>query len=490
MNTSPYYANEMVPPPRFTARDLLRILFRRKWIILICMATVFSSVVVASKYMKPLYMAEATMRAELWKPAAAPAISRFTDKDVAKHANLINDLMMSRAVLNRVVVNQGLDQEILRQFPELTKKQAIERAISKLRSGRLGVYGSANTSLIRVTAIWEDPVRAANLATSLCNAFIDYLFEDDLEEAQLAYNYVESELSKAEKRLHDVEKRLEQFKIENNMSNIGQAGNTLQADLKRYEDAKRGIEVSLAALDQRVAIIRDKLAEMNNVDTEAGKYSAEAKMVRENIFALETQLDALIERYSERHPSVQRTRQEIQRLKEREQEIIKTYRPALSIGEQEQQQHLFAQLREEAVLRADLERRMSEAEADLRRVTERLAELPEKELELRRLQRQYATAEALHHALKTNLDSAQRTLELTRTEAATVKVLDEALAPSYSFYPNHKKNYLLGILGGLAFALTAAFLLEFLNHSLESSEDVHQHIGLPVLGTVPVLTLK
>lgn len=484
-----YQAGEMVPPPRFTARDLLRILFRRKWVILICTAAVFSSVMIASQHMKPLYRAEATIEVEPWKQGGTLTISRLTQLEPEKQILTISELMRSRSVLGKVVTQMGLQDEILSRQPELTESAAMEQAINMLKGGRINIQGGAN-NIIRVTAIWENSPRAAQLANTLCDVFIDDRFEDQVRKAKLNSNYLQEELEKAEARLQKAEADLEKFKIENKMPNIGTRSQMLQDDLKKFEMTRRNLEVQLSTLDERVAVIRKKLEDMNRLDPDAGEHSEEANLIRQTIFSLEMELQALSKRYSDQHPDVVRKKADIHAQREKLNQIISTYVQAKSVGQQEERQMLFRQLREEDVTRADINRRINEIDQDIARVQSELAALPEKELVFRRLTRQYATAEAIQNALQSNLDAAERTLQLTKQEAATIRVLDQAILPRYPFYPNTTKNYFLGIVGGLAFALTVAFLLEFLNHSLESSEDVHQHIGLPVLGTVPVLTLK
>lgn len=484
-----HYAGEMLPPPRFTARDFLRIMFRRKWIMLICCLTVVSSVIVATNRMKEMYRAEATMMAEPGKTASSRTISRLVDKEPSAQLLTISELMRSRAVLARLVTRLGLEQDIMQKSPELTKKMAIDRAISLLRGGRININAGAS-NIIHVVAVWDDGVRAANLANTLCDVFIDYMFEDDIKDAQLSYNYIKQELEKATQRLQSCEQNLENFKIENNLASVGTAMSTLQSDLKQFRDARRGLEVKMAALNEEVEVVKRKLAEMKQVDPELGEHSEEVELIRRNIFNLEMERDGLLKRYTPQHPSVQKIEEQIAAQRQKMVEVRENYRAEKSIGQADERQGLFRQLREADVQRAVLDRRMSEIDADIERVKTELNSLPVKELEFRRLTRVFQSAETIHHALETSLESAQRTLELTRQEAATIKIIDEAILPRGAFYPNVQKNYLLGVVGGIAFALTVAFLLEFLNHTLESSEDVHQHIGLPVLGTVPVLTLK
>ncbi|RYD07019.1 hypothetical protein N752_00120 [Desulforamulus aquiferis] len=66
-----------------------------------------------------------------------------------------------------------------------------------------------------------------------------------------------------------------------------------------------------------------------------------------------------------------------------------------------------------------------------------------------------------------------------------VNVIDLAVTPSNPVKPNKKLNILIAGVVGLMIALGLVFLLEFLDRTIKTSEDVKRHLGLPVLGAIP-----
>lgn len=53
--------------------------------------------------------------------------------------------------------------------------------------------------------------------------------------------------------------------------------------------------------------------------------------------------------------------------------------------------------------------------------------------------------------------------------------------------PNPKANMAIGFVVGLMVAIGIAFLLEYLNNKIHTEQDIEKHLGIPVLGAIPVI---
>lgn len=75
----------------------------------------------------------------------------------------------------------------------------------------------------------------------------------------------------------------------------------------------------------------------------------------------------------------------------------------------------------------------------------------------------------------------------TFMKVENVSVVDQALVPIDPIKPRPLINVALAtVLGGMA-ALGLAFLLEYLDTSVKTPDDVVRHLGLPVIGVIPVI---
>ena len=69
----------------------------------------------------------------------------------------------------------------------------------------------------------------------------------------------------------------------------------------------------------------------------------------------------------------------------------------------------------------------------------------------------------------------------------TISVVEEASIPTYPFSPNTKMNVLTAAAIGLVLAVGGAFLIEYLDDTIKSPEDVTRTTNLPTLGAVPLI---
>jgi len=71
-----------------------------------------------------------------------------------------------------------------------------------------------------------------------------------------------------------------------------------------------------------------------------------------------------------------------------------------------------------------------------------------------------------------------------------VRVIDTALVPEWPIKPKKSVNLALGLLGGLTLGLIVAFIVETLDQSVRSQEDIEVKLGQPFLGVVPQTLVK
>lgn len=115
---------------------------------------------------------------------------------------------------------------------------------------------------------------------------------------------------------------------------------------------------------------------------------------------------------------------------------------------------------------------------------ERLAALPEREMMLAALTRERNVLEQTFMLLRSRYEDV-RIAEAMR--APTVEVIDLAVAPRSPVSPRPLLNLALGALLGLLVGLVAVFVMEMVDTTIKSSDEVVQLLGLPVLGRIPEL---
>jgi capsular exopolysaccharide synthesis family protein len=115
-----------------------------------------------------------------------------------------------------------------------------------------------------------------------------------------------------------------------------------------------------------------------------------------------------------------------------------------------------------------------------------LETVPEKELVLARLTRDASLNEKIYMMLNEKYEES-RISEAGKT--ANVRIIDLAKPPKAPFKPNKRLNIILGIILGLGLGVAVSFLLEFLDDSIKTAEDI-ERMGLVLLGTIPVVKMS
>lgn len=81
-----------------------------------------------------------------------------------------------------------------------------------------------------------------------------------------------------------------------------------------------------------------------------------------------------------------------------------------------------------------------------------------------------------------------KVIDLMKVE--NVSVVDRAQTSGKPIKPRPMINIAIAFFTGLLAALGIVFLLEYLDDTIKSPEDVEKYLGLTVLGTIPVFNLK
>jgi capsular polysaccharide biosynthesis protein len=68
-----------------------------------------------------------------------------------------------------------------------------------------------------------------------------------------------------------------------------------------------------------------------------------------------------------------------------------------------------------------------------------------------------------------------------------VQIIDEARLPARPVSPNRARNVALGFAVGLMLGFGLALLIEILDRSIKSEEQITELLGIPVLGSIPKL---
>ncbi len=75
--------------------------------------------------------------------------------------------------------------------------------------------------------------------------------------------------------------------------------------------------------------------------------------------------------------------------------------------------------------------------------------------------------------------------EMVFPTGGDIQVMDKAIVPVEPVSPNKKMNLAIAFLIGLMGSMGLAFVLEMLDRTIKTEDDVERYIGVPIIGMIP-----
>ncbi len=97
------------------------------------------------------------------------------------------------------------------------------------------------------------------------------------------------------------------------------------------------------------------------------------------------------------------------------------------------------------------------------------------------------------NAIKAKIDlETRRLIQSIKIELSgqfsgnNVRIVDEAIVPQNPYRPNKLINLLIGIVAGFIIGILFAFIIDFLDKTIKTPDDLKEKLNLPFLGVVPL----
>ncbi|MFC1577997.1 GumC family protein [Thermodesulfobacteriota bacterium] len=321
------------------------------------------------------------------------------------------------------------------------------------------------TNIIDVRVESEDAREAARVANAFAQSYREYNIREKNKKTSETKTFIEAQLKLTSNQLRLAEQELQAFKESYALISLdAQTQNTLNR-LYTVET-----EVEKVKIDKAEAKSQLRMIEAANLTKSSElKGSIFTASPDSPVYSLKTKLSELLLKrqtllinFTPKHPQVMEIDDQIGAVLHETKKELQSLVNAYSGRE------------------ADLLQRMGQ----LRR--ENLS-LPEKGLQLVRLQRDVELQESLYSQLK---EKYQETLIRESGKVEEVTVVKPAVEPAAPFnIPSKLMIVITGIVMGLIIGVVFAFLVEVFDTSMGTIEDVEELLNVPVLGVIPQLRI-
>ncbi len=353
------------------------------------------------------------------------------------------------------------------ESPDLADGQARQTLIETLTS-QLTAEVIPDSEVVRLSFTSHNAELAADVAAAYAETYQELAAEGGLQSGSRGASRLNERLEGLREQVESSERALQAYREDNGLA--GTEGALNLADRELAELSERLVEARARGERLRGEHEQAKgLAESDPVALAAHPVVARSAVIQtlttEEVRAERT-VSELAERYGGQHPKMLAARSDLDSIRAKLSAEIADTVTGL------QKQYEIADARAQLL------------EADLERMNARVQEERRKELTLRSLERDLDTNRQLYEGLLTRLKEHDLATDTDRTE---VRVIDVARVPDHPVEPRRLRiiltTALLGLLSGLALALVE----HLSDRSLRGSEDVEREIGLPSLGTLPLL---
>ncbi|MDX2233258.1 MAG: polysaccharide biosynthesis tyrosine autokinase [Hyphomonadaceae bacterium] len=341
------------------------------------------------------------------------------------------------------------------------REDAITAVLRQLDVKRLGL-----TYLVEITFTSRDPLKSTRIADAYANHYLTQQLQTKYDTLKTANDWLSTRLSELSEEVQRKERGVEEYRAREGLLNADGVRLTEQtAQALNLQRAERMQEYSRA--EARAASLRASLSSGGTGD------AARETLQSPTISNLRTQQAELSRRRAElsaqkgpRHPAMLEIDRQYQSLEE---QIRLEVRRIISSVEDE------ARIARQAV--AAIDETLGAQQATL-------AEQNIGEVTLRERTRDADASRQLYEALLTRYREIAAQSGIEQPDA---RVVSRASIPTKPSSPKPALNMIIGLILGVALGALAVLIVELLEQSFRTPEDVQNRLNLTCLGQVPFL---
>lgn len=380
------------------------------------------------------------------------------------------EIIKSRTVVQVVIDATQSQKEVIPTYEQMLK--------------RITTQPVKDTEILKVKVTAPSPQEAQLVTNLLVDTFNDRMTYLVRSEQATIREFIGERLKESKKELENSESKLGDYKRE---QKIVAPGEEIKAMVEKFAAIDR------LAADNKVAIASAQ-AQFGSANMQLSKekpgFIADSPLIQQykgKLAELEVKLVSLSTNYTDKHPEVIATRAAISetsnKLREEISLVISANAPSMNPIHQGLIQ---SRIQSEAEIAARTAQKLA-IQNILSASEQELSKLPAKEQGLTKVMRDAAVNQEIYTMLAKRYEEARISEVMQPTD---VQVIDVATEPDKPISPKKTLNVVIAAILGLFIGLAVAFILEYMNKTVRTAEDVQHYLDLPVLGSIPDFNSK
>lgn len=394
------------------------------------------------------------------------------------------------------------DSQVAAATPDQLTPEENDRAdkYASILGGGLNVDQIERTNIVNVTVDSTNPALAAKVSDKVAELFIKEDADRETQGTQEAYENLQKSIEDLKGTITQQENAFIDEMARSNLPLQDKGIDVRVSDLQALQTAYRTAEVETGKAQ---ALYNSALAASQNGDIlavagengsvqNARNQTIKMQADRDSrIDALDKKIDELDEKrkgllvkYTDEHPQVVAINEQIKELQDQKVRVRDEYAKRIATEgksyEKTAVKDVLASLASQLAAAQQRQARQREAleqaitKANVEGIAETKLTSLKRELEQNR-------------GLLDTYVQRQKELELTLTSGRpdNIKIQNKAVTPTSPTGPRRTRNILIALLLSLGAGVGLAFLLDYLDDSVRTSDDISRHLGLPTLALIP-----
>lgn len=401
--------------------------------------------------------------------------------------------LLSTSLLKKVVQKTGLTpseahkeraQKLVAAQPAMSIEEATRTIQAASLRRNIEVEFPRRGDYIEISTISSNPQKAYMITKHLIDLFIEDIMLEELTNVKGTLRFSEAQMRIYKQQADEAEDRLRQFKRTMVAAN-DQAIPVRQANIEQVQNLVSSNELEIS----------DKIRRSSELDQRLGRYASEARIsqtrraaeMKASLVEKLTDLAKLMISHNWNSGDILRLKSEIAALRNDFSEEIRTN------GARSLQGLVPDNIVDVAVQKEIVQAEIAFLQAQqktLNRLTRSYNSnnnsMPVQEMTLQKLQADFEKYREMYQIFADQVRSAQITSAMQEVDKQIrYRVLDPAQLPTEPVNASTNQVILVALIMGLGVGAGFVYLLEFIDQSFKSVDEVENYLGLVVLGTVP-----
>lgn len=452
-------------------REFFRVIWKRKFLIIFLFIITVVCTYIIVNTLEPIYETSTTIM-------------------IQKNDSMQNVFSTDIFALNQdksgtyrlMLKTRRIISEVIKEL-ELRDENGIYISTNCLQE-KIAVTSIPGTDLIEISITDPSPQQAMKIVTTLVEVFQKENTQINQSAIANARDFIERQVTKVKQDLEIAEQELLTYKEENNVFLPATEIRMNIDQLIEAESLMATTEVEIKSIESSILAIRNEMKN-HNEKIIASTTITDNPLIQKfqtQLTDLESKLSGLKNKYTDRHPEIINLQTQIIRVQESLKKVVQREVTSQTESTNPIYQSLYQSYINFETDRLAKQAKLSNLEQLVQIEKEKLRNLPERELDLMRLERLAKVTADIYTMLITRLEEIKISEAMLTSD---VYVIDSAYLPTAPIKPNKKMLILIAGFLAILVGVGLTMLIEVMDTTVKTADEIENILGVPVIGSIP-----